>query len=356
MKIERRPECAFTPASLLHYAERELKKNLPRWQERLSKEPLAFGVIEKETLDWGRKLAGLMLATVLASKKVQQAVDARAEVIRKQAHLKQNYRKPRKVVLLSGLVLKIRSLYCSPRPSRKKRGAPGRIRRRGTDPVGLYPEWAALGIREGASPQLQSEVARQVVLLSSFDAARKEMKRRGVKLNVKTVWRVSMEVGHQGLAARSDKLKQWRAGSSTAGNELAGKRIAVATDGGRARTREPRKRGRKTKKGRDRYKTNWREPKLMTIYVLDEYGKLDRNNLVMVDGTMQGPDHMAELIAFHLHRLGAAKAKSVTFTGDGAPWIWNRADRIMEVAGIDPKRVSKVVDISHVVSQIARAL
>ena len=38
----------------------------------------------------------------------------------------------------------------------------------------------------------------------------------------------------------------------------------------------------------------------------------------VIDGTLQGPDALIELVAFHLHRMGAARAKVVTFAADGA--------------------------------------
>ena len=66
-----------------------------------------------------------------------------------------------------------------------------------------------------------------------------------------------------------------------------------------------------------------------------------------IDGTLNGPDHAMELLAFHLHRLGAARAKAVSFVSDGAPWIWNRLDWVIGRAGLDPKRTERVLDCYH---------
>ena len=71
-------------------------------------------------------------------------------------------------------------------------------------------------------------------------------------------------------------------------------------DGGRAKAK---KRGRKT------YRTEWRETKLVTIFIIDQNGRQVKNNKSWIDGTMQGPDALAEIIAMHLFRLGAGQAE-----------------------------------------------
>src|SRR5438270_10939544 len=75
-----------------------------------------------------------------------------------------------------------------------------------------------------------------------------------------------------------------------------------------------------------------------------------------IDGTMKGPDHLMELLAFHLHRLGASQAKAVSFVSDGAPWIWNRLDWVIARAGLDPKRVERVLDFYHAAHHVSLAL
>ena len=63
-----------------------------------------------------------------------------------------------------------------------------------------------------------------------------------------------------------------------------------------------------------------------------------------------------ELLAFHLHRLGAARAKAVSFVSDGAPWIWNRLDWVIARAGLDAKRVERVLDLYHAAHHVSLAL
>jgi hypothetical protein len=63
-----------------------------------------------------------------------------------------------------------------------------------------------------------------------------------------------------------------------------------------------------------------------------------------------------ELLALHLHRLGAARAKKVSFVADGAPWIWGRLAWVEQRVGLDPKRVERVLDTGHAVHHISLAL
>lgn len=354
MEIVRRESfpCRLTPKGILRHLEREVNRRLPEWRTRVARDPECFGRVEEDVLAWSRGVAGLLTAAVLDDGEVQERVEERAEAIRKEAPGGQHkgYRRPRHIKLLCGLVLTVMCWYCRPR-ERKETTA-----RRDKERIGLYPEWAALGIREGASPGLQSEAARLVVLMPSMEAGRAELERRGCDLDVKTVRRLTLELGAQALSARKEDLEAWRRGEMSAGKEFAGKRIAVAIDGGRTRTRETKKRGKRTKKKRHRYAAPWREPKVVVIYVLDESGAIDRASLRTVDATLLGPDHLMELVAFHLHRLGAAFARKVVFLADGTDWIWDRVPEVVKRVGLEERRYHCALDLCHAVNHIALAL
>jgi len=79
-----------------------------------------------------------------------------------------------------------------------------------------------------------------------------------------------------------------RAGNLNWGETVAGRRVVLSTDGGRIRIRTT-KRGPKTAKGRNRYRTDWREPKLLVIYVVDEKGQMDREFLAVSMGPWAVP-------------------------------------------------------------------
>jgi hypothetical protein len=242
----------------------------------------------------------------------------------------------------------VMALYCSPR-GRTGKG-------RGSEGSGLYPELAAFRISEGSSPNLQAEVGRLVGQLP-IEQARAELARRGIELDEKTVRRIAVELGEQTLATRTRDLARFRAGELPAGDEFAGKRVAVGIDGGRVRVRtvieEIHVGG---KKKRRKFKIEWREPKVMILFEIDERGRMVRGSRPVIDGTLQGPDALIELVAFHLHRMGAAKAKVVIFLADGAPWIWARLDWVVAQAKLEPARVVEALDWCHGVHHLSLGL
>src|SRR4051794_40937084 len=240
------------------------------------------------------------------------------------------------------------TLYCSPR-GRTGKG-------RGREGSGLYPELAASRISEGCSPNAQSEVGRRVGLLP-IEQARAELARQGLELDEKAIRRIAGELGAQILATRTRDLMRFRRGELPAGSAFAGKRVAVGMDGGRVRVRtvvETIRVGGKRK--RKRFRVEWREPKVVILFETDEKGRMVRGSRPVIDGTLQGPDALIELVAFHLHRLGAAQAKLVTFAADGAPWIWARLDWVIARVRLDPARVVEVLDWCHGVHHLSLAL
>ena len=240
------------------------------------------------------------------------------------------------------------TLYCSPR-GRTGKG-------RGPEGSGLYPELAAYRISEGCSPNVQAEVGRLVGLLP-IEQARAELTRRGLEEDEKAVRRIAGELGAQMLATRTRDLMRFRSGRLLPGSEYAGKSVAAEIDGGRVRVRTIVKKSRingKTK--RKKFRVEWREPKVVILFEVDKKGRMVRGSRPVIDGTLQGPDALIELVAFHLHRMGAAKANVVTFAADGAPWIWKRLDWIVAQVALDPCRVVEVLDWCHAVHHVSVAL
>ena len=132
---------------------------------------------------------------------------------------------------------------------------------------------------------------------------------------------------------------------------LEGRRVVISTDGGRVRIRQD-KRGRRSKKGRRRYRTDWREPKLLVIYVVNEEGKIDRDFAPVLDGTLKGPDAVFRLIEFYLRELGIDQATKVLFIADGAKWIWNRVGALFKRLGLREDQCLQLVDFYHVVEHL----
>jgi len=103
--------------------------------------------------------------------------------------------------------------------------------------------------------------------------------------------------------------------SLSRGENLAKRRVVVSCDGGRIRLREN-KRGKKTQKGRSRYKGAWREPKLLIIYVVTEKGKLEKSFAAIIDGSLNGPDDVFQLIPDYLRAINIEPADKVLFVAD----------------------------------------
>jgi hypothetical protein len=251
--------------------------------------------------------------------------------------------------LLGGLLLWISAAYFAPGTG-KRRLPPG---------SGLYPELAVFGFCQGASFALVSSVARSVALLPSFALAQKELERDGLRLDIKTVHGITHQLGRQALVARRMDLERYRRGEMPAGTQLAGKRVVAELDGGRMRLRtvKRKQKGKGTqKKQTRRYRGDWREPKLLTIFQIDDQGRKVKDTQMWIDSTFQGPDEVMELLAMHLHRLGAAQAAVVVFLADGAPWIWERIAWVVKRVGLDAGRVVTALDWSHAIHHVGLAL
>lgn len=254
---------------------------------------------------------------------------------------------------MGGLLLCVTTLYCPPAPRTKPQ------KKRGPEGSGLYPELGVLGIQEGSSPALVREVGRQVALLPSYALCREELARRGLELNLKEVYRIGNYAGAAALTYRRRLLERYRAGQLPAGQEFAGKRIGVFVDGGRTKIRTVirRQKGQgQHKQQRRRYRTDWREPKLLIIVELDSQGRMVPASKTVLDGTFAGPDEVMELLAMYLHLFGAASAEQVSLGADGAPWIWERWDWVTQRVGLETQRVTKVLDWCHAVHHISLAL
>jgi hypothetical protein len=138
-----------------------------------------------------------------------------------------------------------------------------------------------------------------------------------------------------------------------------GKRFGAMLDGGRTKLRKTTRRQKgqgKSKKQKRRYRTDWREPKLLIVFEMDEQGRMKKGTKPIIDGTFQGPDEIMEVLAMRLHQVGASEAELVAFRSDGAPWIWERLQWVTKRLGLTEKQVSLGLDWCHAVQHIGTAL
>jgi hypothetical protein len=258
--------------------------------------------------------------------------------------------RPLRVRLLGGLLIYVMTIYCSP-ALYTRRG-------RGREGSGLYPELGVLGIQEGKSPALVREVGRLTALLPSYETVREELAERGLHLNIKEVHGIGQHAGQAALTYRRRELELYREGKLVAGVGQ-GKRIGAMIDGGRTKlrktTRTQKGQG-KAKTRQRRYKTEWREPKLLIVFEMDEQGRMKKGTKPIIDGSFQGPDEIMEVLAMRLHQLGATQAEVVAFRADGAPWIWDRLEWVIKRLGLRDEQVSLGLDWCHAVHHISLAL
>ena len=245
--------------------------------------------------------------------------------------LKSHGRRSTKVRLLGGTVVQVQTLALLPvapqRPGRK-RG----VGRRGESGAGVYPALAALGIAGQATPALRGLVAREVADADSVSVARASLNEHGIDIPHKTALRLTYLFAEHALERRASQTSAAITAESSIAGELAGEHVGVAVDGGRLRIRENPKGGRRNAKTRHRrYDAPWREPKVMTIYVIGDDGKKHPQHRSFLDGTMGDCNEAFALLVGHLRLMGAQQAERVTLLGDGAEWIWGRAESLREV-------------------------
>ena len=342
---------------------------VPGWQARLRDDPDQLQAIEQEVHKLMGEGGDMVVCGLMSVAVRDPSLQSKQEACRDEFSYRLDRGRDRRVRvrLLGGLVVWMCALYCQPKR---------RMLRRGDDqPPGIHLDGALFGIADGVSPGLRSRVARQACLCPSLEFAQEELERDGVKLDVKTVRRISYQCGEKALRLRKLQVEQWREGEMPAGDELKGKRVAVQIDGGRTKIRGDLRPaattssevnqdglvvedapGRSKKRPAKTYDAEWREPKLLTIFVHDENGKMDREHKVTIDGTLLGPDAIAELTAMHLHRLGAAQAESITFSADGATWMWDRIPMIVKQAKVEGVPIHQVLDNCHAAHHISLAL
>ena len=213
---------------------------------------------------------------------------------------------------------------------------------------GLYPALVVLGIYDRCTPKLASDASRAVAMLSSLAEAQAQLRSDGIALDIKTLRSTAYR-----YAARARAAQQ----SAACGllDRVTGKRVVVSLDGGRVRVRR-KKRGPKTKKGRNRFHTDWKEPKLLILYVVGDDGRPSQTWAPIIDGTLRGPEAVFALLLSYARQIGLNAADKVLFIADGAPWIWQRIQRLIAALGLSPTQVLGLIDFYHAAKQLSDAV
>lgn len=214
---------------------------------------------------------------------------------------------------------------------------------------GCFPALLLLGIHDHCSAALASDLVQLTALLASFQEARLLLRQRGVCLSVNRLRRL---VYHYAQRVRRAQPQA----KIFPGESLKGRVVVITTDGGRLRLRKDKKA--KTKKGRKRYSTHWREPKLLMIYTVKQQRgqtQIDKSFVPVVDGTLNGPDALFKLIRYYLEQLMITEADKVLVVADGARWIWKRAASLLRSLKVAPEKIHQAVDFYHAMEHLGSA-
>lgn len=328
-----------------------VESKLPQWRAALS--PIEFREMELavhgELRQLGDKLVGPILKDIVSDATYQARVSRAA----RSGH--RNYRDVGRrdvaVTLLGGSKCRVGVEYFRP-DLRGRRGRKRKRGRRGKGGVGLYPALAALGIWFGVTPALAGEVCRQVADSDSVRAGRAALARRGIDLGHKQTLNLFNQVSHRACQQRQEWLERMKREPQTAG-PLAGKRVAIATDGGRIRERRTSRGGRRrAQTGHRGFQAPWREPKILVIYTLGQDGRVENTFRPIYDGTLQDCNKVFDMLVGYLRALGIGDARELIVLGDGAKWIWERIPDLTASIGLDPAKVTEVIDWYHAVATL----
>jgi hypothetical protein len=308
---------------------------------------------EQAILQAGLRLVGhclaLLIYQLVLSQSVQRAAHHRASGQADLHYTSEGYKEV-SITLMGGVEVRVPTLYKLARKARKGQGRKKKRGKRGkSQGQGFYPVLVLLGISERTTPLVRCYVTQAASQSPSFAQARPLVAWLGLEFSQSRIRRISEAFCQVGLAARAQQLTRLAAGQLPASELLKGKRVALAVDGGRLNIRQTHRHGRKRKSGWPGYETDWQEPKLLIIYVLDEAGrKVTRTDLPLVaDGTLLGLDKFMKILEMYLHQLGVAQAESIVLLGDGATWIWNNVPALLQQLGCRPEQIIQILDNCH---------
>jgi len=210
---------------------------------------------------------------------------------------------------------------------------------------GFYPRLLLLGIHDRCTSAFSSRMSLFATAACSLKESQCLMETLyGFKLDIKKIRMIFKRFAMRARAC-------FESGEVPLEEEFKGKRVVISTDGGRVRTRKNKK-GKKTKKNRSRYHTDWREPKLILIYVVNERGEKDRKIPPLMDASLDGPDAIFSMLLYYLKKLGVGLADQLLFVSDGAVWIWDRVKKLICDLGIALKQCWLALDFYHAVEHL----
>ena len=154
---------------------------------------------------------------------------------------------------------------------------------------GFCPFLRWLGLEKRVTPLVWSKIAEYGTMRTSFKTAQITLKDWCIDISIRRIQSLTYGFCKAALSQRKSKIFHLREGDLEKTNILKDKRVVISADGGRTRLVEYKDRKRNKKTNRRPYKGEWREPKLLTIYAVDEEGKKIKTGEVPItnDGTFE---------------------------------------------------------------------
>lgn len=248
------------------------------------------------------------------------------------------------ITLPSGNKIRVRSPFfvkAAPKKGRKKKGPNNR---------GEHLLLSLIGFICKVEPGLAFRAVQLAAIAPSFAIASQILKQEGINLSPNRIRNLVSTVGNVNFSDRVNLLLD-----NETSCPLENQRILISVDGGRLRQR-------KTKRGpipkgnkQNAFHTEWIEPKLFAIYVIDEEGKLVKEIPPFIDGTTGKLNAFLDLFGHYLAQLGIEKASEVVLVGDGAPWIWERLPKLIRETGGDSLQITEIIDWTHAEQNLRKA-
>ncbi|AVZ31214.1 ISLre2 family transposase [Nodularia spumigena] len=326
--------------------------NIPEWDGKKLKER------EEEIRVQALILAGQCMAILLynlsISPKILDYSVAQTQGWRSTKTQKHGYKK-RQIVTIGNVEVTLNLPYVLERNPKSKKSDSSSLNKQKikTSNQGFCPFLKWLGMSEGITPLVWSTIAKYGTIASSFDAAHSTLIDWGINVSLKRIERLTYLFGKIGINLRQSKILHLEMDNLSDSNVLKDQRVVIAVDGGRTKIRF-------NKKGRPSSKTNrhgfvgeWMEPKLLTIYVVNEQGKKIRTSAIPItnDGTYSGYKEFLKILEMYLVNLGISQAKQVLLIADGAEWIWIHIPPLLKKLKC-PSETYQLLDLYHAVSHL----
>ena len=293
------------------------------------------------------KCIGILLKKLASSEEIQaHALKETQGWWRKKTG--KNGLKKRTILTVGNVKITLKLPYVVERKSPEEKAS--KKRRQGFCP---FLRW--LGIERRVTPLVGSTIAEYGVMRHSFESAQLTLKDWGINLSIKRIQSITYGFCQAALSIRNSKIFHLRQGDLECNSVLKGCRVVISVDGGRSRLIEYTNPKRNKKTNRRRYKGEWKEPKLLTIYAVDEKGtKLKKGEIPITnDGTFGNSKELLEILEMYLLELGINQAREVLFIADGQDWMWNDIPPLLQKLGCDPNTTYYLQDFYHVTEHLS---